>query len=117
MNVAYNMTLRPNKFYSNSAPLPASAIVSFNVEKKTSFVDADFVPVSTVPAAGYNDVALALNLPSGLSTLIRVTQKVNDGSNDIDSPAASRSVAVAGDPPVQPGLPSGAPTIVEVVPQ
>jgi len=117
MDVPYTITIRPSKTYTpGGAPIPAAAITGFSVEKRTTHVDTDYVPVGDYEANGFEEIAVELDLPEGLSTAVRVTQLVNDGTAEYASTAGSRSVIVPGEPPVQEGLPSTAPSVLSIVP-
>lgn len=117
MDVPYTITIRPSKTYTpGGAPIPAAAITGFYVEKRTTHVDADYVEVGTFEANGFEEIQVEVDLPEGLSTAVRVTQFVNDGSEEIESSAGSRSVSVPGEPPVQEGLASTAPSVLSIVP-
>ena len=117
MDVPYTVTIRPSKTYTpGGAPMPADAITSFSVEKRTTHVDADYVQVGNYPANGFEDITVELDLPEGLVTTVRVTQLVDDYVEEHESTAGSRSVTIPGEPPVQEGLSSTAPTVLSIVP-
>ena len=117
MDVPYTVTIRPSKTYTpGGAPIPADAITGFNIEKRTTHLDPDYVEVGTYEANGTEEIQVEIDLPEGLSTAVRVTQLVNDGSNEIESTAGGRTAVVPGEPPVQEGLASTAPTVLSIVP-
>lgn len=112
----HNITIQPSQTYANGTPLPASAVVSFQVQKRTIGVDTLFSVVGDYPANGFNNVVASLDLPSALTTQIKVSQTVNDGTQDLTGAFAQEDFTAGGEPEVQAGQAPSAPVIVEVTP-